>query len=239
MGLRLLPCLVLLIAACSNQSERPLSEMTTPELLLRARTMRGGGNLAAAIVSYRMVLHRDSLNADALGGLATVYRAQGKARASERYLRKAVYLTYTRGLATLEEGDSTTAAAAFEHTLELLPRHPLALVRLGDMARGRSDVDGAVELYRRAAGANPDYAESYIKLGDACIEAGLDSEARDAYESAIQANLNAFEAYMGLARLDAAGGAWAGAAEQYRKALLIRPQSAAARSGLSRARQNL
>lgn len=225
--------------ACSGPQEPPPSTLTTPQLLERAAAQRGRGDLASAVAAYRMVIHRDSLNADALGGLAAVYGTQGRSLAADRYLRKAIHLTYSRGQSALSEGDSAGAVAAFEKTLTFLPRHPLALLRLGDVAYARGDAEGAIDWYRRAASANPDLAESHIKLGAACVDAGREAEARDAYESAIRANINAFEAYVGLGGLDAASGDWAAAAEQYGKALKVRPQSSAAMNGLSRARQNL
>jgi len=238
-GLPLLIGLAAIVVACGSPDEPSLAAMTTSELLARGRTRHELGELGAAVAAYRMVLHRDSLNAIALGGLSSVYGDQGRKRAAQRYMRKAIHLAYTAGLGSLGRGDTTAALVSFDRTLALLPRHALALIRLGDVARARGDADGAIGYYRRAAEANPNFAESSLKLGAVCAQVGRDADARAAYEAAIAANLNAFDAYVGLAELDTAAGQWAAAADQYGKALLIRPDSEAAQSGLNRARRNL
>ncbi|MFH1568278.1 MAG: tetratricopeptide repeat protein [Gemmatimonadota bacterium] len=228
-----------IVSGCSRSGDGAVPSASKDQLLQLGAASLERGEPAAAIASYRMVLHRDSLNVDALAGLSQAYRAQGRGYPADQYLRRAVYLTYTQGLAALESKDRDAARRAFERTLGLLPQHPLALIRLGDMARQDGLQPAAIEYYRRATGANPDYSEAYIKLGDACAAAGQTEQATAAYETAVQLNLNAFDAYVGLGRIYSLNGNWQMAADQFGKALLIQPQSEAARSGLARARQNL
>ncbi|MFC1525350.1 tetratricopeptide repeat protein [Candidatus Latescibacterota bacterium] len=231
--------LVLALTACSRETELPLPDVTTDDLLERGQGELANGTAAAAISSFRMVLHRDSLHAEALAGLAQAYRMQGKRRPAARYMRRAVSQTYAAGLTALHDGDSTGAATRFRYALRLHPKHPLAPLRLGELARAKGDLDKAIELFQQAIEVNPEYSESFLKLGDAYAETHRPTEAREAYERAIELNINTFGAYMGLGRLHADEGAWSLAADNYGKALLIQPGSTEARAGAARARQNL
>jgi len=225
-----------LTSACSDSTSAPSANSTAPQFIAHGRTQLRAGRVDAAIASFRMALLRDPQNPDALAELAGMYQTLGRAGPSDRYLRRALHLTYTRGLDALAAGDTSGAAANFEHTIQLLPQHPLALVRLGDIARQSSKVEEAIGLYRRATEANPHYAESFLRLGDTCAQVGRQDEARSAYERAIDANINAFDAYVGLGRILAGSNDWAGAADNLRKA---RPDSPAVKSALERAQRNL
>lgn len=228
-----------LATTCSDSASAPPTDGTVPQFLTYGRVQLRDGRVDAAIASFRMALLRDRQNPIALSELAAIYQLQGRAAVADRYLRRAVHLTYTQGLDALAAGDTSGAAASFEHTIRMLPQHPLALVRLGSIARRKGKVGEAIDLYIQATKANPNYAESFLRLGDACAQAGRDREARTAYEQAIDININAFDAYIGLGQLLAASRDWDGAVSSFRKALLIRPDAPAVMEALEQAQRNL
>ena len=228
-----------LTTACSENASVPPASGTVAQYLAFGRAQMQDGRLDAAVTAFRMALLRDRRNPDTLAELAAAYEARGQSGVADRYLRRGVHLTYTRGLEALSAGDTIAAARSFEHTVELMPQHPLALVRLGNLAREKGELEEAIGLYTRATSANPDYAESFVRLGDACAQAGRGEQARAAYEHAIEMNINAYDAYVGLGGVLADGGDWAGAAGNLQKALLVRPDSPAVRGALEGIRKRL
>ena len=227
------------LLACSPSEQRdPLA--VNPAGLVEQGTLRlSRGDASHAIASFRTALLQDSLNADAMAGLSRAYGLQEKVQLAAVYLRRASATAYDIGVAALDEGDNERAEAAFNHVLDLVPRHPLALIRLGEIADRRGDQGRAIELFERAAEANPGYAESFVRLGRQHVLQRNAEKARTAFERAIEANINSPGAYMGLGDLLSNEGRWAAAVEQYDKVLLINPHSQAAKEALKRARTAL
>ena len=197
------------------------------------------GDPLRAISAFRTAILQDSLNADALAGLSRVYEVQKKMGLADVYMRRAQAIAYESGVASLENGHLEKAREAFQYTLEMMPWHPLALIRLGEIAAREERAQEAIEYFERAAAANPQYAESFIRLGNLHALSRDYVAARTAYERAIAVNINAREAYMGLGDLLSSEGKWAAAAEQYQNVLLIDPESSVAKSGLNRVKQHL
>jgi len=224
----------LLFAGCS--SEPP----STPEEFVQQgdRQIRSG-ELLAAIGSYRMALHRDSLNPVVIGRLSRAYELRGHTLPAANYARWTANLFYEKGGTALHAGDQSTALSAFEQTLEFFPEHPLALNRMGEIHLARGEKDRALELLERSAKANPHFAETYIKLGDIHLSDGKLDRAKWAFEKAIEANINASQAYLGLGQIFLQKEDWAAAADSFKKALLVRPDSPSAQAGLDRARRHL
>ncbi len=226
------------LCTCAGSTEEQ-NRREVGELLASGRQQTADMELRDAIGSFRMVLHRDSTNADAMAGLAQVYRLQKRPTAADAHLRAAIFSTYTRGLERLEEGNEDAAAAAFEHALRIHPEHTLALIELGKMALGNRRKDEALSYLQRAFAANPDYSQVHVHLGNVYAALERFDEARVAYERAIQLNANAIGAYAGLGSILSRREKWAEAVRQYEKALLVDPDSEAAQEGLRQAQANL
>ncbi len=221
------------LSACSSPPE------TVQTHLDRGRGFLAAGDTAAAIAAFRLALDRDSLNVVSLAELGRIYAHQGKANAADIYLRRALDLTYQRGLRALQAGDTVAATAAFEHTLEIYPPHPLALIRLGELCLATGREEKALEYFTSATQANPDYPEGFIKLGQLYARRQRPREAQLAFERAIELNINAIDAYLGLGELQRRQENWKAAAEQFAKALLIDPRSPAAREALEQLQRHL
>ena len=197
------------------------------------------GELRQAISSYRLAFHQDTLNPVVLARLSRAYQVQGNSTAADTYSRRAVDITYQRGLAALQTGDDTTAVAAFQQTIDIMPLHPPALNRLGEIFLARDDPDRALAYFTQSVQANPRFAETFLKLGRIHLARGHRQEARDAFQQAVELNINATNGYLGLGEISLQERKWAEAAEHFKKALLIRPHSQTAREGLTQARDKL
>jgi tetratricopeptide (TPR) repeat protein len=197
------------------------------------------GKVTEAVAAYRQALHQDTLNPVILARLSRAYQASGNNEASERYLRRAMNLTFEEGRQALARRDTVAATQAFERTLEIFPTHPLALNQLGDFAQARGQREEAASWYERSAKANPEFAETFIKLGSVCLALGRTERARQAFARAVEININATQAYLGLGQILLGEQRWAAAAEEYSKALMVQPHSAEAQSGLAQARRHL
>lgn len=227
-----------LLLACGGAEEPPVGA-TAAELISWASGRVDRGDLARGTAAYRMALQRDSLNVDALAGLARVYQLQNRTTPADTYRRRAFHLAYSGGLDLLASRQLESARAQFEAAARIMPDHPLAHLRLGDVLVEAGQPDSAVVEYERAVALNPGFSEARTSLAKAYLAAGRLLEARGAFEKAIESNINDLGAYVGLGQLLAGQGEWAAAASQFSKALLIDPRSDIARQGLESARAGL
>lgn len=227
------------LLACSQSERRAPVPLDPPGLVEQGKLRLANGDANRAIASFRTALLQDSSYAEAMAGLSRAYGLQKRVDLAQIYLRRASATSYQVGIAALEGGDDERAETAFNHTLDLTQRHPLALIRLGEIAVRRGERNRAVELFERAAEANPGYAESFVRLGHVHALQRDPEKARAAYERAIEVNINSPDAYMGLGDLLSSEAKWAAASEQYDKVLLIDPQSQAAKTALKRVRNQL
>ena len=218
----------LLLQACNSQPQ------DAPGFVKQADRFLAQGDTSKAIASYRQALDRDSLNPDILARLGRVYAAQGKSGPADTYLRRSADLTYQSGLKALADGNQTAAVLAFEHTVQVIPAHPLALIRLGELFLSKGQEDSALVYFEKATLANHEYPESFIKLGKLYLSRQRQQEAQAAFEHAIELDINAKEAYLGLGQLATLQQNWRLAAEQYRKVLLIDPKSTIASEALDK-----
>ena len=184
-----------------------------------------------AIASFRIILQIDSLNVDALSGLAETFHRQKKTALAGIYRRRATYLTYTQGRNALANNKLSDAIAAFDRTHSIEPHHPLASIGLGEIALKRGRREEALEHFKNATESAPDYSRGFVHLGSALADLNRLSGAKTAYDRAIALNINALEAYIGLGEVLIALGEPLLALEQFDKALMIDPESAAAKSG--------
>ena len=228
-----------LLCACTAADTGESKETEAARLLAQGKRQIAAKQLRDAIISLRMVLHRDSSNVDANAGLAEIYRQQQRPYAADGYQRKVIFDTYEKGMLLLEAGDKAAAIKAFEHAVELHPTHTLALIELGRLATGDNLTAEAIAYYEQAREANPHYAQGRIIIGDAYLAGGRFGEARAEFEHAIRLNATASEAQLGLAQALAGEERWPEAVVQFEKALLLDPASEKARSGLLRARSQM
>lgn len=229
----LFPLSILVLQACASQPESPQDQLRQGDRLL-AR-----GDTSKAIAVYRLALDQDSLNPDLLARLGRIYAGQGNSEAADTYLRRAADLTYQQATRDLKAGDQSAAAAAFEHTLEIIAAHPLALIRLGEICLAKGQEDRALEYFEKALLANPDYPESFVKAGKLYLRRQRYADAQKAFERAVELNINALEAYLGLGELYTLQKNWQAAADQYHKVLLIDPCSTVAEEALGQLSSHL
>jgi tetratricopeptide (TPR) repeat protein len=225
---------ILFLASCSSD---PPS--TSEEFVQQGDRQIRSGDLLAAIGSYRMALHRDSLNPVIIGRLSRAYEMRGLTVPASKYARWTANLFYEKGATVLHAGDQSAALTAFEQTLEYFPEHPLALNRMGEIHLARGENDRALSFFGRSAEANPQFAETYIRLGDLHRSNGDLDKAKQAFGKAIEANINASQAYLGLGQISLQEEDWANAADAFKKALMVRPDSPSAQAGLAQARRHL
>ena len=225
--------LLVILQGCSDTPSTP------EEYLAHGDALLANGQIADAVAAYHMARHQDTLNPQVYSSLSRAYAAQNKKGAADRYLRRAMNIPYDRGVRALEAGDDSLAVAAFEHTLEIFPRHPLALLKLGSIFQARQQFEQARLYLEKAAEANPRYEESYIRLGQLYTLQNQPEKAKTAFSRAIELDINAFRAYIGLGQLLLDERSWFSAYDTFEKALMINPQSPTAHSGLANAMSNL
>ena len=189
------------LLACSPSQRRDTLPLDPAGLVDQGNPRLSSGDANHAIASFRSALLQDSLNADAMVGLSKAYSLQEKVQLGAVYLRRASATAYDIGVAVLDEGDNERAGAAFDHVQDLVLRHPLALIRLGEIADRRGDQGSATELFERAAEANPGYAESFVRLGHQHVLQRNAAKARTAFERAIEVKTNSPGVYLGLGDL--------------------------------------
>ena len=227
-----------LFAFCGPSDEVP-AEAGIAELLAWAQRQRAADRLDRATEGFRRALRQDSSSVEALTGLAGVYEAKGLSELAEQYRGRAFFIHYSRGLEWLAKDRPDRARSAFGQAHGVMPNHPLALLRLGELAQAEGRQDSAIACFQRAVAANPLYSESSILLGKALSSAGDTDGARQAFERALEININALDAYLGLGALLAEESRWLEAADQYEKALIVDPRSEVALLGLEQARARL
>ncbi len=227
------------LTACGPSDVEPGADATESQLLDWSARRLAGSEFDKAIIGYRRALQRDSLSVTALLGLADVYRLQERAGPADHYRRRAFHVRYSRGLDWIAAGASDSARDNLEAAVRIMPRHPLAHLRLGELKRAAGQTDSAIVHFERAVEANPRFSESLIILGRAYVAVDRPDDAEQAFARAIEVNINALDAYLGLGRIKSDQGEWAIALSQYEKALLIDPRSEPALHGLDRARSHL
>lgn len=85
-------------------------------------------------------------------------------------------------------GDIAGALASFDRALALRPDHALALARRGLLLAKLRRVPEAIESLKRAAAAEPDYAEVRRAIGDLLLDTGQARAARAHFRAAVRIN---------------------------------------------------
>jgi predicted TPR repeat methyltransferase len=85
-------------------------------------------------------------------------------------------------------GDIEGALASFDRAIDLRPDHALALARRGLLLAKLRRVPEAIESLKRAAAAEPNYAEVRRAIGDLLLDVGDSQAAQSYYRAAVRIN---------------------------------------------------
>src|SRR5262245_39012373 len=78
----------------------------------------------------------------------------------------------------------------FQHTLEVSSKNYIAHNNLGSAYRDRGKTDDAIEQYRLAIAAKPDYPKAHYNLGNALLSKGELEAAAAQYQETISLSPN-------------------------------------------------
>ena len=238
MGMLYLTCTAVICCTQINDAPNNNSVTKTHHLIKQGQSQLKNGDYSGSVASFRMVLHQDSVNVSAIGGLSQAYKLQQKSFLADIYKRRAANFGYDSGLTALTKKDTSKAAIAFQATLDIEPRHPLALIGLGQIAFAEGENEQALDFFKRATEVNAKYSAGFVYLGDALSRLSRFSDARLAYEQAISLNIKMLDAYIGLGNALIILGKNTLAVEQFDTALLINQKSEEAKMGRTRALQH-
>jgi tetratricopeptide (TPR) repeat protein len=134
-----------------------------------------------------------------------LYRAGQRAEAIAEFERNAeinpgapAFLDLALAYASADR--NLDAERTYARLLEVAPDHPLALMSLASGAFDRGNTDKAIELFRRAIAAQPDFILAHSRLADALRYAERDDAAYAEYVAVLKlkpANGREQEAYEG------------------------------------------
>lgn len=103
------------------------------------------------------------------------------------HIRQAAQLR-NRAMAEVQAGRPLQAIPLLEQAIGIFPGFAEAEIRIGNIRRGRSDLEGAALAYRRALKIKPDYAWAHLELA-ICLQRGGKAEgAMDHYRQAVRYN---------------------------------------------------
>ncbi|WP_193371348.1 tetratricopeptide repeat protein [Pelagibius marinus] len=101
---------------------------------------------------------------------------------------KAAALLRNRAVAALQEGRGGEAEALLKEAVRIFPGFAEAEIRIGNIRRAGSDLEGAALAYRRALKIKPDYAWAHLELAICLQRAGESDAAMDHYRRAVRYN---------------------------------------------------
>lgn len=128
------------------------------------------------------------------------------------------------GFQAQQQGDTTSAEAAYQQALRLQPEHPAALQLLGGLARQRGDNVQAEALLRRSLEADARQPHVWNNLGNLLLAGSRGEEALACYERAIALQPAYPDAHYNQARALHAGARMPEAAASLNRALSHAPQ---------------
>lgn len=197
------------------------------------------GRLEEAATAFRQAAARQPGYAKARFNLANTLTALGKPEEAEAAYRAAlrddagfVEAYANLGALLLGQGRMAEAKRALSGALAFRPDHPTALTNRSavELASGTAASEIAA---RRAARSRPDFAEAFLRLGDALQRRNRLEEAAEAYQQAIARAPDLSGAWANLALVRQTQGELDAAETGYRRALAIRPDHAEVRSNLA------
>jgi Flp pilus assembly protein TadD len=199
----------------------------------------------------RLRMAATDANADIASlGLAALHWSRGDDRSTRRFLtrqltaadrigpairsRWAVLLGFL-GDRAREAGNPARAIIAYYKALQVQPRDPAILTRLGLAEIEAGNTAGALAAFDRAIAADSSYALAWINLGIARSAAGDGNGAARAYAQAVRVDSTDAIAWLNLGNVELRAGRFEQAIELYRTALRYHPGLADAHFNLARA----
>ncbi len=133
----------------------------------------------------------------------------------------------------------TDSATLFRHALNVTTENALAHYALGDALLQQKQRESAIEHFRLAVQANPNYVDAFNALGGALGEQGNAVEAAACFNRALQLDPHSVEALSNSGKLRAAMGKTGEAVTYYERALRESPDNAAILTNLGGALADL
>ena len=205
--------------------------------------LQSPATVAQAIALWRSGRHQEAerlcellvkgpAGADALGLLAEIYGATGRASEELSSLRRLTELKpqdaavwRRRGNAELARGESTSAVSSYQRALEIEPDNVRGHNNLGQALMRLSRYPEAAASFRRATELSPGYALAHNNLGNALFQQAQVDAALERYRLALVLDPKLTEAHHNcgnvLLRLDRP----LEALECYHRALELKPAS--------------
>lgn len=130
------------------------------------------------------------------------------------------------------QGRTDDAIATYNKSLELNPRHVLALNNLGNIRFEQGQLEEAIDLLSRAVEQAPDFAGAHLNLGNVLFRAGKNVEAVEQWKEAQKLAPNDEKPIIQMASFLAGYGRFDEAENAFRRALQLNPRSIPARTNL-------
>src|SRR5438128_8361679 len=156
-----------------------MARVTIFEALQRASELHRVGELGQAEQLYRLVLHHEPGNAEAMHGVGMIAYQVGKPEVAVEWMGRAVahrgdvaiyQNNYAEALASV--GRFQEAVAAAEAALRVDGNMFEAHNTLGKAMKGRGEFESARRAFERAIELRPERAEPKINLGNLLVEMG-------------------------------------------------------------------
>lgn len=202
---------------------------------VRARALKGAGNLVAAERGYRDSLALDPDYPEALVSLAILMRSRGEPAAALPLLEHALRLQplmieaeFQLGAALLDLGHHAPAAAALERGLTGAPNRLQMWLQLGNVRAAVGDWTGSLHAFDRAAGLDDRLAACHDGRGAALAHLGRHAEAAAAFRTALRLDASARHSRVNLAAALIESGATEEALRELDTLLAADPRDAAA-----------
>ena len=175
----------------------------------------------ARMLNAALAHHQAGRLADAKALYAKILSAQPKHADALHFM----------GLLACQLGQTQAGVALMRESIGAHPS-PIYHNNLGNALRDAGELDEAIDAYRHAIAAKPDYAEAHNNLGNALREAGEAAQALGSCARAIELKPGYAEAYNNLGNALKDLGELAAAAASYGKAIAAKPGFAEAHLNL-------
>lgn len=239
-----------------------MAQLSTEQLLLKAKSLAGKGDVNAAAQMYRSVLQRFPKNKRAIHGLKSLERHQPRMTPSgqpsqnqinalisllqqghldkvvehatplARKFPNAVAFLDFLGIAHMGLQNYDQCIASYQKALNLKPDFVEAHNNLGAAFKAKGQLDDAITSYQKALKIKPDYAEAHNNLGIAQQEKYDLDDAITSFEAALQIAPNYADAYFNLGSALKEKGLLAKAILSFEKGLQFKPNHAEAHNHL-------
>jgi tetratricopeptide (TPR) repeat protein len=165
-----------------------------PQVLAQKGTLaQTRGEHQKAVAFFLEAAKRNPNDPAFQANVARSFAALGQAAFAEQALRNAVRLKPDYHVARVALAQQLLlqrrvdeSLAEFEHVLAMQPAHPLALAGRADIRRGRNDVAGALDDYRKAHEAAPEIASITVNFVRSLAVTGAGDEGRRILAKAIE-----------------------------------------------------